>query len=785
MAEPQTLPLDRIIDQTARELGLTPAQVGATLRLFSEGSTLPFIARYRKEVTGGLDEVQLRDVRDRAGYLSDLEERRTAVLASVAEQGKLDDALRDRIEAASTKQELEDLYLPYKPKRRTRATMARERGLEPLADALWAGELDDAGATAAAAGYVDAEKGVATAEAALQGARDILAERVAEDADLRRWIRDRTRAEGMVTSRVLRGKEALTEAGRFRDYFEFSQRATEIPSHRMLAIRRGEAEEVLAWTIEAPADEIVAWLTRRVVARRPARAELTRVAEDAYRRLLAPSIQTELRLELKERADAEAIDIFGRNLEQLILAAPAGERAVLGIDPGFRTGSKVAVVSPTGAVLETATLYLHQTERFTAGLRDLVARHSPALLAIGNGTASRETEQAVRRALEDVAADARPALVLVNESGASVYSASDVARDELPDLDVSLRGAVSIARRLQDPLAELVKIDPKSIGVGQYQHDVDQPHLKGRLDEVVQICVNRVGVEVNTASPSLLSYVAGLGPTLARNIVEHRDRKGGIRSRTELLAVPRLGPKAFEQAAGFLRVRASDHPLDRTAVHPERYALVERMAHDLGLPLPELVENEDAVRRIRPDRYVSGEVGRPTLEDIIEELLRPGRDPRDTFEPPAFRDDVTEVKDLQPGMRLEGVVTNVVAFGAFVDIGVHQDGLVHVSQLADRFVKDPTDVVQVGQKVSVTVLTVDLERNRIGLSMKSQAAPRPGSGDGPGPAAAGEAPAGARQGGGKRDGGGGKGRKQQKGAPAAAPRRPQPGTVAPNGIRFT
>jgi protein Tex len=713
----------RIVQQTARELGLTPKQVESTLALFGEGATLPFIARYRKEATGGLDEVQLRSVRDRASYLTELEARRAAVLESIDEQGKLDDALRRRIESASSKQELEDLYLPYKPKRRTRALIARERGLEPLADALWSGDLDDAGAAARARSFVDAERGVATAEDALQGARDILSERVAEDAALRGWVRDRTRREGQVASRVAKGRDGAPEAARFRDYFSFAQKATDIPSHRMLAIRRGEAEEVLLWSIEAPVDDIVAGLKARVAARRRARGQLEQVAEDAYKRLIGPSIQTELRLELKERADAEAIDIFGRNLEQLLLTPPAGERSVLGIDPGFRTGAKVAAVSATGAVLATTTLYLHQPDRFAAELRSLVERHRPSLIAIGNGTASRETQQAVRAALEGVTPSGEnggspPGVVLVNEAGASVYSASDVAREELPALDVSLRGAVSIARRLQDPLAELVKIDPKSIGVGQYQHDVDQPRLKGRLDEVVQVCVNRVGVELNTASAPLLSYVAGLGPTLARNIVEHRDRQGGLASRAQLRDVPRLGPKAFEQAAGFLRIRGAEHPLDRTAVHPERYRLVERMARDLGLPLAELVENEKAVGRIQLDRYVSDDVGRPTLEDIVGELLRPGRDPRDAFEAPAFREDVTELKDLKEGMKLEGVVTNVVAFGAFVDIGVHQDGLVHVSQLANRFVRDPSDVVQVGQKVAVTVLSVDLERRRVGLSMK-------------------------------------------------------------------
>ena len=757
----------KIVQQVATELRLAPNQIAATLQLFEEGNTLPFIARYRKEATGALDEVQLRDVRDRAVYLGGLEDRRAAILESIDEQGKLDDELRSKIEAAETKQELEDLYLPYRPKRRTRATIAKKKGLEPLADGIWAGELDDAAARNAAASYVDPEKGVETPDDALQGARDILAERVAEDAELRGWVRDRTREKGVVSSRVLKGKQDSPEAARFRDYFEFSQKATEIPSHRMLAIRRGEAEEVLGWSIDAPVEEIQAGVTARATRQRPAREQLGLVAEDAYRRLLSPSIQTELRLELKDRADAEAIAIFGVNLEKLLLTAPAGERAVIGLDPGFRTGVKVAVVGRTGAVLDTDTLYLHQSDRFSAGIRGLVGKHAPDLIAIGNGTASRETDAAVREALGD-GGDA-PGVVMVNESGASVYSASETARDELPELDVSLRGAVSIARRLQDPLAELVKIDPKSIGVGQYQHDVDQPRLKGRLDEVVQICVNRVGVELNTASPSLLSYVAGVGPTLARNIVELRDQKGGLGSRADLLDVPRLGPKSFEQAAGFLRLRDGAHPLDRTAVHPERYPLVERIAADLGVGLEELIENEQAVKRIEPDAYVSDDVGRPTLEDIVAELLRPGRDPRASFEPPRFREDVKAVKDLEQGMKLEGVVTNVVAFGAFVDIGVHQDGLVHVSQLADRFVKEPSEIVAVGDRVQVTVISVDLERNRIGLSMKKDPFAEP-------------PPRGERRGRGK---GGRGGKRGGRGKAGKQPAIPEPGTIAPNGMRFS
>ena len=749
-----------IIRRVAVELALTVQQVGTAIALFDEGATLPFIARYRKEATGGLDEVQLRDVRDRTEYLRELEDRRSAILASIEEQGKLDDALRARIAAAGTKQALEDLYLPYKPKRRTRATIAKERGLEPLADAIWSGDLDDAAALAAAVQYVDAEKEVADVDAALAGARDILAERVAEDAELRGWVRERTHALGVVVSRVR--PEHTEQATKFRDYYEFSQRLTEIPSHRMLAIRRGEAEEVLSWTIEAPVEEISAGLERRVLSGRRAVEVLRAVVADAYKRLIAPSIEVELRLELKNSADDDAIGIFGSNLEQLLLAAPAGERVVLGLDPGFRTGVKVAVTSRTGAVLETNTIYLHQENAFAREVLRMIQQHGVDLIAIGNGTASRETENAVKKIVRELSGT-RPQVVVVNEAGASVYSASDVAREELPDLDVSLRGAASIARRLQDPLAELVKIEPKSIGVGQYQHDVNQTKLKKTLDEIVQVCVNRVGVEVNTASAPLLSYVAGIGPTLAKNIIDLRDRKGGLKSRKELLEVPRLGAKAFEQAAGFLRVRGGAHPLDATAVHPERYELVERMARDLGVEVRALVSDDALIDRIDLARYLDDArgIGMPTLTDITAELRRPGRDPRDAFEAVQFRDDVQAPKDLLPGMALEGVVTNIVAFGAFVDIGVHQDGLVHVSQLADRFVKDPNDVVKVGQKVRVTVMSVDLERNRIALTMKTEA---------------------------PREGQQGRAAKQSpsaKQAPAPKPKaQPKPGTVAPNGMRF-
>ncbi len=764
-----------IVARVATELSLAPQQVRSTLALFAEGATLPFVARYRKEATGGLDEVQLRDVRERAEYLQELEQRRAAIIKSVDEQGKLDDVLRAQLLAADTKQALEDLYLPFKPKRRTRAMIARERGLGPLAEALWSGATDDSAALAMAAGFVLPEvdgkpSEVPTDEAALQGARDILSEQVSEDAVIRGWVREVTRAKGVVKSSVITDK--ASDDSKFKDYFDFSESLGTIPSHRMLAIRRGETEGELLWRVEAPTDEINARLAREVIGARRATAQLTLVAIDCYRRLLSPAIEVELRVELKTRADDEAITIFGRNLEQLLLSAPAGEKSVLGLDPGFRSGVKVAVVGATGALQHTDTLYLHQEDRFAGAIRTIVSRFRPELIAIGNGTASRETETLVKAALRELDPSpdgSRPQVVVVNEAGASVYSASDMARAEFPDLDVSIRGAVSIARRLQDPLAELVKIDPKSIGVGQYQHDVHQTKLKQRLDDIVESCVNRVGVEVNTASAALLAYVAGIGPGLAQSIVTLRDQRGRLTSRADLKDVPRLGAKAFEQAAGFLRVRGGVHPLDASAVHPERYALVERMAKDSGVAVAALVGNETLVDSIALQQYVSTDVGMPTLRDIVAELKKPGRDPRAAFEPPAFRDDLTKPADLLPGMVLEGVVTNIVAFGAFVDIGVHQDGLVHVSQIADRYVRDPNDVVKVGQRVQVTVQGVDLARGRIALTMKRE----------PKPAGAGAPPA---------------PNTSEPNRPASnkpASNRPAPkafvptkGSVAPNGIRF-
>ncbi|MFL5385657.1 MAG: Tex family protein [Longimicrobiaceae bacterium] len=736
----------------AAELGLRAAQVRAAIELLGEGNTIPFVARYRKEATGELDEVQLRDVRDRHEYLAELDERRAAILRSIDEQGKLTPELKASIERAETKQALEDLYLPYKPKRRTRATIAAEKGLLPLAGLLQEGRTSDAELREAAAGFVDAEKGVASADEALAGARDIVAERVADDAQTRAYVREQLWAKGVMESRAARGKEK--EVSKFQDYYDFSGPVKSLPGHRVLAIRRGEAEEFLTARIIAPDDEIVAALRRKHTAGHRAPDQMGAAVEDAYRRLVSPSVEVEVRMELKTKADEEAISIFGRNLEALLLAPPAGGRSVLGVDPGYRTGCKLAVVSGTGALVGTGVVYLHQEDRAKRDLARLLEQHPVELVAIGNGTASRETEKLVKEVVRELPADRRPVVAMVNEAGASVYSASDLAREELPELDLTLRSAVSIARRLQDPLAELVKIDPKSIGVGQYQHDVSQVKLRRRLDETVESCVNRVGVELNTASPALLGYVAGIGPTVAQKIVRHRDEHGPFRSRAAVTKVAGLGPKTFVQAAGFLRVRGGEHPLDASAVHPERYALVERIAGDVGVPLGSLVGNETAITRIEPRKYVGGEVGLPTLHDILDELRKPGRDPREAFEAPAFRDDVQTIADLKEGMVLQGTVTNVVAFGAFVDVGVHQDGLVHVSHLSNRFVKDPNEVVKPGDRVTVRVLSVDVPRQRIALSMKDASAASP-------------SPA----------------RKPESKRAPEPPRPTQPG-VAPNGMRI-
>lgn len=701
------------------ETGLKSAQVGSTVNLLEEGATVPFIARYRKEATGELDEVQIRQLQERLTYLQELEDRRQTILKSIEDQGKLDGDLKSKILACRQKTDLEDLYLPYKPKRRTKATMAKEQGLEPLAEQILTATSSEPELAELAIPFVDAEKDVADTDAALTGAGYILAERFADDAGARSIVRDETLQKGLFCSQPARGKEGTVS--KYEMYYEFSEALKEIPSHRMLAMRRGEKEEVLRLHISAPEEQILASLRQLLGADGHPHGEWLRaVIEDAYQRLLAPSIEVELRLQAKKKADDEAIRVFAENLRNLLLAAPAGNRRVLGIDPGLRTGSKLAVVDDTGRFLEHVTIYPHtgggRAEGAAKELLRLVKDHAIEMIAIGNGTAGREMDQFSRQALKD--AGLKCPVVMVSEAGASVYSASDIARDEFPDLDLTVRGAISIARRLQDPLAELVKVDPKSIGVGQYQHDVSQSALKKALEEVVESCVNYVGVDLNTASWALLSYVSGISENVARGIVRVRDEQGAFKARKQLLQVPRFGPKAFEQAAGFLRIRGGEQPLDNTAVHPERYKLVETMAADTGVLLDQLISNPTLLDQIKLERYVSGDVGLPTLKDILLELKKPGRDPRETFTSTSFREDVMEVSDLKEGMSLNGVVTNVAAFGAFVDIGVHQDGLVHISQLADRYVKDPNQVVKVGQQVSVRVLSVDVQRKRIGLTMR-------------------------------------------------------------------
>jgi uncharacterized protein len=709
----------RLINYVIEATGLKPFQVEHTVELLQEGATVPFIARYRKEHTGELDEVQIRTVEEQFSYFCELEERKLTVLKSIEEQGKLTPELRERIAFSRQKTELEDLYLPYKPKRRTKATVARERGLEPLADIIATQELTAGTADDAALPFVDPEKDVPDVVVALEGAGHILAERLSDDADARAAVRRLTKEQGVMTSRVASDfKEQVTK---FEMYYDFQEPLKAVPSHRMLAMRRGEKEEVLYLSITAPVEQILAGLKSRLILRDSIfRPLLERVAEDAYKRLIAPSIEVELRLESKERSDEAAIQIFAKNLRELLLAPPAGGKRVLGIDPGFRTGSKLAAVDETGRFLEHVTIYPHIGEgRIPQARQDLlrlVEAHAIEMIAVGNGTAGREMEIFTKETL--AGAGRQLPVVSVSEAGASVYSASDIAREEFPDLDLTVRGAISIARRLQDPLGELVKVDPKSIGVGQYQHDVNQTMLKKSLDGVVESCVNYVGVDLNTASWALLAYVSGVGPTLAKAITRYRDENGSFLSRKALMKVPRFGAKAFEQAAGFLRIRGGKHPLDNSAVHPERYQLVEAMATDMGVSLLQLVADQALVNRIDLKCYVSESVGLPTLIDIIEELKKPGRDPRSQFQTASFRDDIREISDLKEGMILQGVVTNVTAFGAFVDVGVHQDGLVHISHLANRYVKDPSDAVKAGQVVKVKVLSADPQRKRIALSIK-------------------------------------------------------------------
>ena len=715
---------DQHILAVSRELGIAARQVRATALLLEEGATIPFIARYRKEATGSLDEIAVAEIRDRLGQLEVLDRRRASILKSLDEQGYLTEDLRARVLGAGTLAVLEDIYLPFRPKRRTRATMARERGLEPLATLLWK-QTPETDPQDEAVRFIDPEKGIPSTEEALAGARDIMAEWVSEDAEARARLRSLFLDRGVIRSRVIPGKEE--EALQYRDYHAWEAPVKGAPSHRVLAVLRGEREEFLRVGI-APWEEDALSILDALFIRGDSRSsgEVRRAVQDGYRRLLGPSLETETRQAVKERADLEAIQVFADNLRHLLMAPPLGSKRIMAIDPGFRTGCKVVCLDGLGTLVHHETIYPHSgadaASRAAARIKTLAARFDIEAVAIGNGTAGRETESFVR----GLGLSPAVQVIMVDESGASVYSASEAARAEFPDHDVTVRGAVSIGRRLMDPLAELVKIDPKSIGVGQYQHDVDQKALKRSLDDVVMSCVNGVGVEVNTASPQLLAYVSGIGPQLAANIVAYRSAAGPFRSRAELKKVPRLGPRAFEQAAGFLRVPGGTNPLDASGVHPESYPIVEAMARDLGCTVADLMRDAGKRRAVDPARYATEKVGLPTLTDILQELARPGRDPRPAFELFSFSAGVQKVEDLEPGMRLPGVVTNVTAFGAFVDVGVHRDGLVHVSELSDGFVKDPRHVVHVHQRVTVTVLEVDRERNRIALSMRSASAAQVG-----------------------------------------------------------
>ena len=707
----------------AKSLNVPMHALVATIGLLDEGGTVPFIARYRKEATGALDEVQIRDIEEKLGYFRDLVARRETILKSIEEQGKLTDELKVKIEASIDKSELEDLYLPYRPKRRTKATIAREKGLEPLANYIWAQVSGPQTLLQIAAGLIDPEKSVASVDEALEGARHIVAEMISETAELRKAARELLHNEGVIVSRVAMDGEAKDAQGKFKMYYEFREAVKTIPSHRMLAIRRGETEGVLYFLIELPVERATGVLRRGLLkAEGDWTPQLELAIEDCWTRLLSSSIQGELRLELKKRSDAEAIAVFRDNLHHLLLAAPAGPIAVLGIDPGLRTGCKVAVVDETGRFLASDVIYpaIGQTAKASQVLAGLVKGHNVRAIAIGNGTASRETDAFVRDFLAEQGLSAI-FKVMVSEAGASVYSASEVARQEFPDLDLTVRGAISIARRLQDPLSELVKVDPKAIGVGQYQHDVDQRQLQHSLEATIESCVNKVGVDLNTSSWTLLRYIAGINERTALNIVKFRDENGRFTSRKQLMKVAGVGAKTFEQAAGFLRIRGGEQPLDSTAVHPESYAIVEQIAKAAGAGIADVIANPSLLDCVSAHLEKLG-VGTFTLNDILEELRKPGRDPRDKFVAPAFAEGVKELSDLVPEMVLEGVVTNVTKFGAFVDIGVHQDGLVHISELSNRYVKDPGEVVKAGQIVKVRVLSVDVKSKRIAMSMKTAAA---------------------------------------------------------------
>ncbi|MBC2742779.1 MAG: RNA-binding transcriptional accessory protein [Desulfosarcina sp.] len=710
------------ISAISAEMNIDAEQIKSVAQLLEDGATVPFIARYRKEATGSLDEVAVAAIRDRLTQLQELDRRRETILNSLEQHGHLTDDLKAQVLVAETMTRLEDIYLPFRPKRRTRATIAREKGLEPLALAILAQEGVDP--IALAVDFVDPEKAVESVEEALSGARDIIAETINEDQRSRSRVRDLFFEKAVIRSQVVAGKE--TEGAKYKDYFQWEELVATAPSHRILAMRRGEKEDVLSLSIAPQPELAIAILEVLFVIGDSPDAEQVRTAtHDAYKRLLSRSMETEVRVAIKERADAEAIRVFADNLRQLLLASPLAAKRIMGIDPGFRTGCKVVCLDRQGKLLHNDTIYPHSSERQAEAaaqtINALCRQFGIEAVAVGNGTAGRETQAFLEGTIDAQSLS----IIMVNESGASVYSASEIARQEFPDHDLTVRGAVSIGRRLMDPLSELVKIDPKSIGVGQYQHDVDPFALKGALDDVVVSCVNGVGVEVNQASVQLLTYVSGLGPQLAKNIVAHRDVNGAFTGRGDLKKVKRLGPKAFEQCAGFLRIKGGENPLDASAVHPESYPVAQAMADDLGCSVSGLMNDAGLRKKIDLNRYVTDTVGLPTLSDILAELAKPGRDPREPFEYFSFDENVTTIQDLQPGMKLPGIVTNVTNFGAFVDIGVHQDGLVHISELCDRFVKTPSDVVSVQQKVTVTVMAVDLPRSRISLSMKNEPGKKP------------------------------------------------------------
>lgn len=699
----------------ATELSISEKQVNNTAALLDEGATVPFISRYRKELTGSLDEVQVAAIRDRILQLRELDKRREAILKSLEDMGKLTPDLEKQIVAAETMTLLEDIYLPYRPKRKTRASIAREKGLQPLADIILAQNKIDI--SAEASDYINEEAGLSNEAEVLAGARDILAELFAENTDARTKIRSHFLEKGQFITRVIKGKES--EGIKYKDYFDWTEPVKSAPSHRVLAMRRGEKELILTLDILPPEDEAIVILEHLFVTGSDECSEQVKLAiADSYKRLLKPSMETEIRLHTKQKADDEAIRVFAENIRQLLLSAPMGQKKVMAIDPGFRTGCKVVCLDEQGQLKEYTAIFPHTgaggVKEAEKTVRHLVEKYGIEAIAIGNGTAGRETETFIRNLnIPNVT------VVMVNESGASIYSASEAAREEFPDQDITVRGAVSIGRRLIDPLAELVKIDPKSIGVGQYQHDVDQNKLQTSLDDTVISCVNAVGVELNTASKQILSYISGLGPVLAQNIIEYRNKNGAFKHRAQLRQVPRLGEKAYEQAAAFLRIRNAEHPLDASAVHPERYTLVEKMAKDLGCSIQELIKDESLRKKINLSNYVNESVGLPTLTDIINELAKPGRDPREEYEAFEFTEGVNQISDLKVGMKLPGIITNITNFGAFVDVGVHQDGLVHLSQLSNRYVKDPNEIVKVHQKVEVTVTEVDADRKRISLSMKT------------------------------------------------------------------